>query len=101
RELLKRVKQRKYLNKDFQGFRQDLLEYARTYFGDKIRDFTEASLGGMLLDLTAYSADVVSFYLDHQFHELSIETAIEPKNIERHLRDAGVEITGASPAVVD
>lgn len=98
--IVKAVKQRKYLNKDFDGFRADLYEYARIHFPDRIRDFSEASLGGMLLELAAYVGDVQSFYLDHQFHELSPETAVEARNIEAHLRKAGVEIVGASPAVV-
>ncbi|MDB4337463.1 hypothetical protein OAA09_00435 [bacterium] len=96
---LKRKKTISYLNKDFDGFRSDLLEYARTFFPDKIQDFSEASVGGMFMDMAAYVGDVMSFYLDHQFHELSVETAVERKNIERHLRSAGVEMGGASPAV--
>ena len=101
KQLLKTVKSRKYLNKDADGFYADLLEYARTYFPTRIKDFTPNSLGGMLLEMAAYVGDVQSFYLDHQFHELSPETAVEPRNIERHLRDAGVQIVGSSPAVVD
>jgi hypothetical protein len=101
KEILKTIKQRKYLNKDFDGFRADLLEYARTYFPNNIRDFSDASLGGMLLDFAAYVGDVNSFYLDHQFHEMDIETAVEPKNIQAHLRNAGVDIVGSSPAVVE
>lgn len=99
--ITKAVKQRKYLNKDFDGFRSDLYEYAKIHFPDRIRDFSEASLGGMLLELAAYVGDVQSFYLDHQFHELNPETAVEARNIQAHLRNAGVEIVGASPAVVD
>ena len=68
---------------------------------DKIADFSEASLGGLFLDMNAFIGDNLSFYLDHQFHETSPETAVEPRNIERHLRDAGVPIVGASPAVAD
>lgn len=98
---LKKKRNVSYLNKDFDGFRADLLEYARTFFPDQIQDFSEASMGGMFLDLAAYVGDVMSFYLDHQFQELNIETAVERKNIERHLRSAGVEGAGASPAVVD
>lgn len=98
---LKKKKRVSYLNKDFDGFRSDLLEYARTFFPDQIQDFSEASMGGMFLDMAAYVGDVMSFYLDHQFQELNIETAVERKNIERHLRSAGVESTGASPAVVE
>ena len=95
------VRTRKYLNKDFNSLRADLLEYVRTYYADRIKDFSEASLGGMFLDLAAYVGDVNSFYLDHQFSELNIDTAVEQINIERHLNSAGVRITGAAPAVVD
>lgn len=100
KQVLKQIRQRRYLNKDFDGLRNDLLDYARTYFPDRIQDFSEASLGGLLLDLAAYVGDVQSFYLDHQFFESFPESAIENNNIERHLRKAGVPIVGAAPAVV-
>jgi hypothetical protein len=101
KQFLKIIKNRRYLNKDFDGFLSDLNEYARTYYGEKIRDLTPNGVAGMFLDLAAYVGDVQSFYMDHQFHETSPETAVEPRNIERHLRDAGVPIVGATPAVVD
>lgn len=98
---LKSVKTRKYLNKDFSSLRDDLLEYARIHFPDRISDFSETSLGGLLLEMPAYVGDVQSFYLDHQFHELNPETAVESRNIQSHIKNAGVKIVGASPAVVD
>ncbi len=101
KQLLKEIRTRKYLNKDFDGFRTDLEEYARTYFPDKVRDFSSNGLGGVFLELAAYVGDVQSFYLDHQFQELSQETAVEARNIERLLSDNGVDIVGASPAVVN
>lgn len=100
KQILKQIRQRNYLNKDFDGLRNDLLDYARTYFPNNIQDFSEASLGGLLLDMAAYVGDVQSFYLDHQFFESFPETATELNNIERHLRKAGVPIAGAAPAVV-
>lgn len=96
---LLQVKNRSFLNKDFESFRAELLEFARTYFPDRIQDFSDASLGGLFLDLASYVGDVSSFYLDHQFRELDPETAVETVNIERLARAAGVKITGASPAV--
>lgn len=99
-QILKQIKTRKYLNKDFGGFKQDLFEYAKVHFPDKIRDFSEASLGGLFLEMAAYVGDVQSFYLDHQFHELDPLTAVEPRNIDRHLRNSGVNVVGASPSVV-
>ena len=98
---LAQIRNRSFLNKDFADFRTQLLDYAQTYFPDRIQDFTEASLGGLFLDLAAYVGDVNSFYLDHQFRELDPETAVERQNIENLARNAGVDIRGASPAVAE
>lgn len=94
------VRQRKYLAKDFDSLRANLLEYVRTYYPDRIQDFSEVSVGGMFLDLAAYIGDNLSFYLDHQFTELDPNTAVEDINVERLLNAAGVPIVGASPAIV-
>ena len=89
---------RSYVARDFDAFRAQLLQFARTYFPDKIQDFSEASLGGMFLDMAAFIGDNMSFYLDHQFNELDYTTAVETINVQRHLRNAGVEIVGSAPA---
>ena len=93
--------QKSYLAKDFVSFRQDLIKYAKTFFPDKIQDFSEASLGGLLMEMAAYVGDTMSFYLDYQFNELNPITAIEPQNIVSHAKNAGVPITGAAPSVVN
>lgn len=95
---LKSVRQRNYLARDFDGFRTVLLDYARQYYPNKIQDFSEASLGGLLIDLAAYVGDNLSFYLDHLYSELNYETAIETKNIEKLLRSSGITIAGAAAA---
>lgn len=97
----KELRNRSYVGKDFDSFRTNLLDYARQYYADKINDFSDASMGGLLLDLSAYVGDVLSFYMDHQFTELDPETVVETVNIERMLRSSGVKITGASPSTVD
>jgi len=94
------VRQRNFLNKDFDSLRSDLVQYTRAFYPDRIKDFSEASLGGALLDLAGYVGDVMSFYLDHQFGEMFVDSAVEDRNIENLIRTAGVEITGNSPAVV-
>ena len=96
---LKNIRQRNYLAKDFDAFRSDILAHARMYFPDHIQDFTEASLGGLLLDMAAFVGDSMSFYLDHQFNELNWNTAIEARNVRKHLKNAGVKVRGAAPAV--
>lgn len=98
---LKRKRQRNYLARDFDATRAELLQYARVYFPDKIQDFSEASVGGMLLDLVAHIGDVTSFYLDHQFNEVNLENSVERSNVERLIRLSGVKVRGASPAYCD
>lgn len=90
--------QRSYLARDFDSFKSQLLQYARTFFPDKIQDFSEANLGGLLLDMPAFVGDTMSFYMDHQFNELDPLRARELLNIENHLKNAKVKIIGKSPA---
>ena len=92
--------QRSYLAKDFVGFRNELLNHAKIYFPNNIQDFSEASLGGLFLEMAAYVGDSMAYYMDHQFNELNYETVVESANIEQHLRTAGVRISGASPATM-
>lgn len=99
RDDIKAVRQRKYLARDFDSLRANLLEYARAYYPDRVRDFSESSLGGLFLDFAAYVGDNLSFYLDHQYGELNPDTAVEATNIQRQLNAAGVPIVGASPAI--
>ena len=95
---IKKNKDISYLAKDFESFRAELINYSKNHYGNKIIDFSETSVAGMFIDIASYIGDSLSYYLDHQFNELSLETAIEPKNIENLARMAGAEIEGASPA---
>lgn len=88
-----------YSNRDFSSLRNDLKRYVGQYYRDVLLDTTDSSLAGMLIDIAAYVGDVTSFYLDHQFNENSLEKAVETRNIERLVREAGVKIIGKSPAV--
>lgn len=96
---IKKEENRSFVARDFESIRSQLLETARTYYPDKIQDFSEASVGGMFLDFVATVGDSLNYYLDHAFRELDPERAVEPENIIMHLRNAGVEMHGASPAV--
>lgn len=97
---LKKEQNRTFINRDFESLRSQLLDTARTYFPDKIQDFSEASVAGMFLDFAATVGDSLNFYLDHSFRELDPTRAVEPENIITHLRNSGVEIVGAAPASV-
>lgn len=100
-EDIKKLKQVSFTNKDFSSLRNELQRYALTHFSDNIIDFSDASLGGLILDMGAYVGDVLSYYIDHQFNENSIENAVEIGNIERLVREAGIKIPAASPSYAE
>lgn len=101
KQKLKKSLNRSFIAKDFESLRQDLIQNARVFFPDKIEDFSEPSVAGMLVDLMASVGDSLAFYLDHQFRELDPQLAVEPTNIITHLRNAGVKIFGAASSIVD
>ena len=92
---------RTYIAKDFDAMRLDLQKFAKTYYPENMQDFSESSLGGLLVDLAAYIGDTMSFYSDHQFRELDPLSAVESTNIERMAQNAGIKIGGAAPAVAE
>ena len=59
----------KYINKDFSQFRNQLINYSKTYFPTTYTDFTPTSPGMMFMEQAAYVSDVMSFYLDNQIHQ--------------------------------
>lgn len=95
---VKKHKERSYTNKDFNSLRNELRRYALTHFSDNVVDFSDASMGGLILDLASYVGDVMTFYMDHQFNENSIENAVERRNIERLIRESGLDIPGPAPS---
>lgn len=70
-----------YLNKNFSEFRQNLIEFAKTYYPNTYTDFNEASPGMMFIEMAAYLGDVLSFYVDKQFKENLFLYAQERSNI--------------------
>ena len=70
-----------YLNKDFAGFRADLLNYAQTYFPTTYTDFDPSSPGVMFMEMASYVGDVLSFYLDSQIQENFLQYTRQTNNI--------------------
>tara|TARA_Y100000310_G_scaffold305807_1_gene346388 strand:+ start:1267 stop:3060 length:1794 start_codon:yes stop_codon:yes gene_type:complete len=73
----------RYTSRDFTSIRSDLLNYAKKYYPNTYRDYSEASFGSLMIDTVAYVGDILSFYLDYQTNESFVDTAIEYDNIIR------------------
>ena len=74
-------KQIQYLNKDFDGFKSKLLEFAEIYYPNTYNDFSENSPGLMLVEMASYIGDVLSFYADNQVQENFVEFAKQKNNL--------------------
>ena len=71
----------KYYDKDFSTLKQDLINYARTYFKNSYMDFSPSAPGNMFIEMAAYVGDILSFYADNQLQESLLLYAQERKNI--------------------
>ena len=71
----------KYVNKDFNDFRNQLVEYAKSYFPDTYNDFSPTSPGLMFIEMASYVGDILSFYQDTQIQETYLTYAKDPKNL--------------------
>jgi hypothetical protein len=81
-----------YTSRDFNSIRDDLVTYARRYYPDKVKDFSQSSFGALMLDTVAYVGDLLSFYLDYQANESFLSTAIEYNNVIKLARTLGYKI---------
>lgn len=92
-------KEVKYLNKDFSSLKSELINFAKTYFPNSYKDFSDASPGMMFIEMAAYVGDVLSFYTDQSFREGMIENSTERKNVISLARFLGYKIKPARSSV--
>tara|TARA_R110000851_G_scaffold252283_5_gene404810 strand:+ start:153 stop:1949 length:1797 start_codon:yes stop_codon:yes gene_type:complete len=82
----------RYTNREFSTIKEGLVEYAKRYYPDVFKDFSEASFGSLMLDTVAYAGDILSFYLDYQTNESFLNTAVEYDNVIRMGEQVGYNI---------
>ena len=89
-----------YTSKDFSSIKADLIEYTKSYFPDTYKDFNETSPGMMLIELSSYVGDVLSYYIDYNYKENLLATATEKRNIRRLSEFLGYKTPNKTPSVV-
>lgn len=89
----------KYSSKDFDSLKLDLQNYAKNYFPNAQKDFSDASTGEMLIELMSYVGDVLSFYQEEQFREIFTDTATDVDSILALSSMLGYKPKGATNSV--
>ena len=93
----------KYLSKDYNSFRNQLIEFAQTYFPNNFNDFSEGNPGMMFLEMAAYVGDVLSFYTDTQLRESFLTLAQTNENLYNLAYTMGYrpKVTTAASSILD
>ena len=90
----------KYLNKDFSKFRENLIEYAKTYFPQTYSDFNESSPGMMFIEMASYLGDVLSYYTDDTLKESLMLYSEDKQNVVALAEYLGYKPKVTSPSIV-
>lgn len=77
------TKQIKYLNREFDSLKTDLIQFAKTYFPNTYNDFGPSSIGMMFIQMSAYIGDVLSYYVDNNIQQMFLQYANNQSSIMR------------------
>lgn len=93
----------KYLNKDFTSYKNQLIEFAKTYYPQTYSDFNESSPGMMFIEMISYVGDILSFYQDYQIQENYIPYTKQRKNLflSSYLYGYFPKVTNVSNVILD
>jgi hypothetical protein len=88
-----------YLARNFADVRSELFVFIKKYYPEIFSDFSDSSVGTMLIELNAAVADMLSYHTDRMYNETQIEYAQERKSLLSMARTMGIKIPGQRPSV--
>ena len=89
----------KYLNKDFNDFRNNLIEFSKTYFPTTYSDFNESSPGMLFIEMASFIGDSLSYYVDDTLKESLMVHADDIENVIALSQYLGYKPKVTSPSV--
>lgn len=88
-----------YLNRDFDSIRIELEQLLKIYYPEQFKDFNVVSPGMAMVDLLAYTSDILSYYTDKRFNQLFIDGVDEIDGAFRLAKTLGFKPQGKNPAI--
>ena len=88
-----------YTERDFEGLRNDLINYTQQYYPELIQNFNDASVFSVLMDLNAAIGDNLNFHIDRSIQETVLQYAQQRSSIFNIARTYGLKIPGYRPSV--
>ena len=84
-----------YSNQDFQTNVESIKEFVRVNYPEDYNDFQNSSVGMALIDINAYMASNLSWYLNRKMTDLYFPTAKSPSPVAKTARMLGYKARGA------
>ena len=81
-----------YVAQDFNSMKERAVRLLQQQFGDDFNDFVESDYGIMWIEVVSFLLDILSFKLDMQSNEVSIDTVTQSRN-----RDKLAKLVGYTP----
>jgi hypothetical protein len=88
----------KYLNKDFAAFKDNLIQFSKTYFPKTYNDFSDASPGMLFIEMASYIGDTLSYYIDDTFKQSLLLYADDIQSVIPLARYLGYKPQVSSPS---
>ena len=88
-----------YTERDFEGLRQELVNYTRQYYPELIDNFNDAAVFSVLMDLNAAIGDNLHYHIDRSIQETVLQYAQQKSSIFNIARTYGLKIPGNRPSV--
>jgi hypothetical protein len=88
-----------YFARNFLDVRTELINYVKHFYPELYQDFNDASIGTMLIELNAATADMLSYHTDRMFTETQIDYAQERRSIMNIARTLGLKVPGKRSSI--
>jgi hypothetical protein len=94
-------KEIKYLAADFASFTTQFQQFLKAYFPNSWRDFSDASTGQALIEILAYSSDILNFFISRTANELLLDNAVQKESVYAIARSLGYRPQKKACSLVD
>jgi hypothetical protein len=88
-----------YATRDFAGLRNELVNLTKDYYPDLVKNFNDASIYSVLLDINAAVADNLHFHIDRVWQETMLDFAQQRQSLFHIAKTYGIRLPGVRPSV--
>ena len=90
-----------YLNRNFEDYKEALIEFSKKYYPEMSDSYDDASVASWLIDIAADIGDNLSYHIDRVYQETNLDSAQEKSSLYAIARNNGVKIPGPKGAMAE